>query len=224
VTVDMTVARGLHQPPLTQALLIPTGQPDERLPAVGDGPRNFGWWGMVLFIAVEATVFALLLASYFYIRFRTGPVWPPDGIEAPKLKLVLIMSAVLWSSSIPVHLAHGAIRHDQQRKLRVYLALGFLLGAAFLALQCTVEYPDIARHEFTPRTDAYGSMFFTITGLHGAHVAVGLLMSAWVQLRARQGAFDRHRHVSVQNFVMYWHFVDVVWVFVLATLYLSPHL
>jgi heme/copper-type cytochrome/quinol oxidase subunit 3 len=216
VTVDMTVARDM--------LLIPTGQPDERLPAVGDGPRNFGWWGMVLFIAVEATVFALLLASYFYIRFRTGPVWPPDGIEAPKLKLVLIMSAVLWSSSIPVHLAHGAIRHDRQRKLRVYLALGFLLGAAFLALQCVVEYPDIARHEFTPRTDAYGSMFFTITGLHGAHVAVGLLMSAWVQLRARQGAFDRYRHVSVQNFVMYWHFVDVVWVFVLATLYLSPHL
>ncbi len=209
MTVDMTVARGLHQPPLTQALLIPTGQPDERLPAVGDGPRNFGWWGM---------------ASYFYIRFRTGPVWPPDGIEAPKLKLVLIMSAILWSSSIPVHLAHGAIRHGAQRRLRFYLALGFLLGAAFLALQCLVEYPDIARHEFTPRTDAYGSMFFTITGLHGAHVAVGLLMSAWVQLRARQGAFDRHRHVSVQNFVMYWHFVDVVWVFVLATLYLSPHL
>jgi heme/copper-type cytochrome/quinol oxidase subunit 3 len=217
VTVDMTLAR---QAPL----LVPTGQPDERLPTVGDGPRNFGWWGMALFIAVEATVFALLLASYFYVRFRTGPVWPPDGIEAPKLKLVLIMSAILWSSSIPVHLAHGAIRHDQQRRLRIYLALGFLLGAAFLALQCAVEYPDILRHEFTPRTDAYGSMFFTITGLHGAHVAVGLLMSAWVQLRARQGAFDRHRHVSVQNFVMYWHFVDVVWVFVLATLYLSPHL
>jgi heme/copper-type cytochrome/quinol oxidase subunit 3 len=213
----MTLAR--HAP-----LLVPTGQPDEVLPTVGNGTTNLGWWGMVLFIAVEATLFALLLASYFYLRFRSGPVWPPDGIENPKLTLVLIMSAVLWSSSIPIHLAHGAIRRDQQHKMQVCLALGFLLGAAFLVLQCVVEYPEILRHEFTPRTNAYGSMFFTITGLHGGHVAVGLLMNAWVQVRARQGAFDQHRHVSVQNFVMYWHFVDVVWVFVLATLYLSPQL
>jgi heme/copper-type cytochrome/quinol oxidase subunit 3 len=91
-------------------------------------------------------------------------------------------------------------------------------------MQVAMEYPDILRHEFTPRTNAYGSLFFTITGLHGAHVAVGLLMNAWTQLRAWQGAFDEHRHVTVQNFVMYWHFVDVVWVFVLSTLYLSPHL
>ncbi|HEV7685241.1 MAG TPA: cytochrome c oxidase subunit 3 [Acidimicrobiia bacterium] len=213
----MTVAHGAP-------LLVPTGQPDERLPTVADGPRSFAWWGMVWFIAVEATLFALLLASYFYLRFRTGPVWPPDGIEAPKLKLVFIMSAILWSSSVPVHLAHSAIKRGHQKTLRVCLALGFVLGAAFLVLQCAVEYPDILRHEFTPRTDAYGSAFFTITGLHGAHVAVGLLMNAWVQMRARQGAFDRYRHVSVGNFVMYWHFVDVVWVFVLATLYLSPHL
>jgi len=203
-------------------LLVPTGQPDERLPTVGAGPTNFGWWGMVLFIAVEATLFALLLASYFYLRFRSGPVWPPDGIENPKLKLVLIMTAILWSSSLPVHLAHAAIKRGDTKKLRAFLAAGFVLGATFLALQVAKEYPDIARHEFTPRTDAYGSMFFTITGLHGAHVFVGLLMSAWVQVRAWQGAFDRHRHVSVQNFVLYWHFVDVVWFFVLLTLYISP--
>ena len=203
---------------------VPTGRPGEQLPTVGNGTLNFGWWGMVLFIAVEATIFALLLASYFYVRFRSGPVWPPDGIEDPKLKLVLIMSVVLWSSSLPVHLAHSAIKHGRQRALRACLVIAFLLGATFLILQCTKEYPDILRHEYTPRTNAYGSLFFTITGLHGAHVFVGLLMNAWTQLRAWQGAFDEHRHVTVQNFVMYWHFVDVVWVFVLATLYLSPHL
>ena len=209
-----------REPPL----LVPTGQPDEHLPVVGTGPTNFGWWGMVLFIAVEATVFTLLLASYFYLRFRSGPVWPPDGIENPKLKLVLIMTVVLWTSSLPVHLAHAAIKKGDTKKLRAFLAAGFVLGATFLVLQVAKEYPDIACHEFTPRTDAYGSMFFTITGLHGAHVLVGLLMSAWVQMRAWQGAFDRHRHVSVQNFVMYWHFVDIVWFFVLLTLYVSPQL
>jgi heme/copper-type cytochrome/quinol oxidase subunit 3 len=203
-------------------LLVPTGQPDERLPTVGSGPTNFGWWGMMLFIAAEATVFALLLVSYFYLRFRAGPVWPPDGIENPKLKLVSIMTVILWSSSLPVHLAHSAIKKGDTKKLRAFLATGFVLGATFLVLQVAKEYPDIARHEFTPRTDAYGSMFFTITGLHGAHVFVGLLMNAWVQMRAWQGAFDRHRHVSVQNFVLYWHFVDVVWLFVLLTLYISP--
>jgi heme/copper-type cytochrome/quinol oxidase subunit 3 len=179
---------------------------------------------MVLFIGVEATLFTLLLVSYFYLRFRSGPVWPPDGIENPKLKLVLIMTAILWSSSYPVHMAHHSIKKGDSKKLKVYLAIGFVLGAVFLALQLGKEYPDIARHEFTPRTDAYGSLFFTITGLHGAHVFVGLLMSAWVQMRAWQGAFDRHHHVSVQNFTMYWHFVDIVWLFVLTTLYLSPQL
>jgi len=203
-------------------LLVPTGAPDERLPTVGSGTTNFGWWGMVLLIAVEATLFTLLLASYFYLRFRSGPVWPPDGIANPKLGLVLVMSAILWSSSVPVHLAHAAIKRGDTGQLRLYLGVGFVLGLVFLALQGAVEYPGILRHEFTPRTNAYGSMFFTITGLHGAHVLVGLAMNAWVQLRAGQGAFDRHRHVTVQNFVMYWHFVDVVWVFVLATLYLSP--
>src|SRR5581483_3675991 len=129
----------------TDLLLVPTGQPDERLPTAGAGPTNFGWWGMVLFIAVEATLFALLLASYFYVRFRSGPVWPPDGIEDPKLALVLVMSAVLWSSSLPVHLAHSAIKRGHVGAMRVCLALGFVLGAAFLALQCAVEYPDILR-------------------------------------------------------------------------------
>src|SRR5581483_5078897 len=125
----------------TDLLLVPTGQPDERLPTAGAGPTNFGWWGMVLFIAVEATLFALLLASYFYLRFRAGPIWPPDGIENPKLKLVLIMTAILWTSSLPVHLAHSAAKKGDTGKLRAFLAIGFVLGATFLALQVGKEYP-----------------------------------------------------------------------------------
>jgi heme/copper-type cytochrome/quinol oxidase subunit 3 len=133
------------------------------------------------------------------------------------------MTAILLSSSIPVHLAEVAIRRGSTVGLRMGLLLGSLLGAAFIVLQIGVEYPQVLR-EFTPRTNSYGSLFFTMTGFHGAHVVVGLLASAWTQARAWTGAFDRHRHVTVQCFVMYWHFVDVVWVFVLLTLYLSPHL
>jgi heme/copper-type cytochrome/quinol oxidase subunit 3 len=199
-----------------------TGLPGEVLPVHAGGPRSFAWWGMVLLIATEATLFALLIASYFYLRFRSGPVWPPGGIPKPELMLPLVMSAILWSSSIPVHIADRAIRRGDQRLLRVGLFFGFVLGLAFIVLQIAIEYPEVLS-EFSPRTNVYGSLFFTLTGLHGSHVIVGLAMSLWTQIRARSGAFDERRHVTVQNFAMYWHFVDAVWLFVLATIYLSPH-
>jgi len=195
----------------------------ERLPEHSSGPRSYGWWGMVWLIATEATLFATLIASYFFLRFTSGPVWPPDDILKPTLGLPLVMSAILWSSSIPVHIADRGIRNGSQTRLRFGLALGFMLGAVFLAITLGVEWPEKLR-EFTPRTNAYGSLFFTITGFHATHVLVGLLISLWTQVRAWRGAFDSDRHVTVQNFAMYWHFVDAVWVFVLASIYLSPHL
>jgi heme/copper-type cytochrome/quinol oxidase subunit 3 len=200
-----------------------TGLPGELLPEHYEGPRSFGWWGMVWLIATEATLFALLIASYFYLRFRHGPVWPPEGIEKPELVLPLIMTGILWSSSVPVHIAEAGVRKGHQGRLRWGLAAGFVLGAVFLFMTVGVEWPE-KLHEFTPATNVYGSLFFTITGFHAAHVLVGLLVSLWTQVWAWRGAFDQRRHVSVQTFAMYWHFVDVVWAVVLVTIYLSPHL
>ena len=197
--------------------------PEDELPRRAHGPRAFGWWGMVWLIATEATLFAALIASYFYLRFRSGPAWPPDGIEDPSLGLPLVMSAILLSSTIPVHLAEKGIEKGNQARLRWGLGAGFLLGAVFLAITFGIEWPE-KLHEFSPTTNAYGSMYFTVTGFHAAHVLVGLAFSAWTQIRAGLGAFGADRHLTVQNFAMYWHFVDVVWVFVFATIYLSPHL
>ncbi len=194
----------------------------QSLPHHVSGPRAFGWWGMVGLIATEAMLFGSLVASYFYLRFRSDPEWPPGDIGAPDLTLPLVMTAILWSSSIPVHIAERAIARGRQTTFKLGLALGFILGATFLAIQLVVEYPE-ALHEFTPTSHAYGSLFFGLTGLHGSHVFVGLLFSAWVQVRAWRGAFDQERHVTVQNFTMYWHFVDAVWAVVLFTLYLTPH-
>jgi heme/copper-type cytochrome/quinol oxidase subunit 3 len=192
------------------------------LPDSASGTRAFGWWGMVWLIATESMLFASLIASYFFLRFKFGPVWPPEGIDKPTLELPLVMSVILWSSSIPVHFAERAIKKGNQRGLRLGLAAGFVLGATFLCLQ-SVEYAEKLK-EFTATTDAYGSLFFIITGFHGLHVFIGLLFSMWTQVRARAGVFDEHHHLTVQNFTMYWHFVDAVWVFVLATIYLSPNL
>jgi heme/copper-type cytochrome/quinol oxidase subunit 3 len=205
------------------AALGETGMPGELLPQRYSGPRAFGWWGMVGLIGTEAMLFALLIACYFYLRFRNGATWPPDGIPDPKLEVPLIMTAILWSSSIPVHRADRAIREGDVSRLKRGLAAGFALGATFLIITFAVEWPD-THDEFGPTTNAYGSLFFTITGFHAAHVLVGLLISTWVQARAWQGAFDASRHLSVQNFAMYWHFVDIVWAFVLATIYVSPQL
>jgi heme/copper-type cytochrome/quinol oxidase subunit 3 len=203
--------------------LAPTGAPGEMLPEHAAGSQSFGWWGMVWLIATEATLFAALIASYFYLRFQSGPVWPPDGIAKPSLALPLIMTAILWSSSIPVHLADRAVRRGDQRMLKLGLAVGFVLGAVFLGITWAVEWPEKLA-EFTPRTNAYGSLFFTITGFHSAHVLIGLMVSLWTQVRAWRGAFDARRHLTVQNFAMYWHFVDAVWALVLASIYLSPSL
>jgi heme/copper-type cytochrome/quinol oxidase subunit 3 len=214
----MEPADGTHAP-----ALVETGLPGELLPQRYEGSRAFGWWGMAWLIGTEATLFALLIASYFYLRFRHDPTWPPDGLAAPKLGLPLLMTAILWSSSIPVHIAERGIKAGDQVRLRVGLAAGFLLGAVFLVITVAVEWPETLQ-EFRPTTNAYGSLFFTITGFHAVHVLVGLLLSLWTQVRAWRRAFDEHRHLTVQNFTMYWHFVDVVWAFVLATVYLSPNL
>jgi heme/copper-type cytochrome/quinol oxidase subunit 3 len=197
--------------------------PEESLPHTAHGPRSYAWWGMVWLIATEATLFAGLIASYFYLRFRSAPEWPPGGIEAPELQLPIIMSAILLSSSIPVHWAETSIKKGRQGGLRAGLGLGFILGVVFLGITLGIEWPETLHH-FTPRTNAYGSLYYTVTGFHLMHVIVGLVMNLWVQVRAWKGAYDENRHVSVQNFTMYWHFVDVVWVFVFATIYLSPHL
>ena len=198
-----------------------TAQIEKELPRHTHGAGSFGWWGMVWLIATEATLFASLLASYFYLRFRHGVEWPPDGIEHPELQLPLIMSALLLSSSIPVHFAESGIKKGKVGALKAGLALGFVLGAVFLVLTVAVEWPETLHH-FTPRTNVYGSLFFTITGFHAMHVLVGLAMNLWTQVRAWKGAFDSEKHVTVQNFTMYWHFVDVVWIFVFLTLYVSP--
>jgi cytochrome c oxidase subunit III len=181
-----------------------------------------GWWGMVILIFTEATLFAILLMSYLFIRFQSGPVWPPDGIKKPELTLVAIMTPILLLSSAPMHWADVSIRKGKARWLRLGLLLTFLMGATFLTLQ-GFEYHKTLK-EFTPRTDAYGSLFFTITGFHGAHVAVGLLMNLWLQVNAWRGRFSAVDHLPVEVISLYWHFVDAVWVFILVVLYLSPHI
>jgi heme/copper-type cytochrome/quinol oxidase subunit 3 len=202
-----------------RAVAAPTA---EEVAAEVPAGRPTGWWGMVMFITTEATLFAALIASYFYLRFQSTPQWPLGGIKAPELPLPLVMSAILLSSSAPMAWADHGIRRGRIGRLRLGLALTFLLGATFLGLQ---GYEYVTKlEEFTPTTNVYGSLFFAITGFHGMHVMVGLLLILFVQVRAWLGHFDRARHLHVQTTAMYWHFVDAVWVVIMLSLYIGPHL
>jgi heme/copper-type cytochrome/quinol oxidase subunit 3 len=176
---------------------------------------------MVFLIITEGLFFSILLFSYFFLRFQWGPDWPPGGIGDPDLFLVLVMTPILLLSSGPVHWAELGIRKGRIRRLRIGLLLTTLMGATFLALQ-VIEYSKLLQ-EFTPQSNVYGSLFYAITGFHGIHVFVGLLLLSWLQFYAGRGRFTASRHLPVQVITMYWHFVDVVWVFILVSLYLLPH-
>lgn len=190
-----------------RSLGLPTNPADHRSP---------GWWGMVLVIATESAFFAYFLFGYFYLASMANGAWPPSG--KPDLALALPNTIILLASSVAFWWGESGIRHGSQRRLRAGLLITLLLGVTFLVIQ-SIEYHH---QRFTPATNAYGSLFFTITGFHGAHVAVGLLMNIVVQVRAWLGHFSAERHLAVTNAGLYWHFVDVVWIVVFVSLYLSP--
>jgi cytochrome c oxidase subunit III len=186
------------------------------------GGRALGWWGMVFLIITEGLFFTILLTSYVFLRFQWGPDWPPGELGDPDLPLVLVMTPILLLSSGPIHWGERGIKRGNLRSLRIGLLLTTLMGATFLGLQ-VFEYSQTV-HEFTPRSGVYGSLFFAITGFHGIHVLVGLVLLVWLQYQAARRRFTAERHLPVQVLTLYWHFVDVVWVFILGTLYVWPNL
>jgi cytochrome c oxidase subunit III len=200
----------------TSSVAVPI--PEATLP-VSDEGRSTPWWGMVCLIMTEATIFAGLIASYFFLR-AASKQWPPPGVEEPKLTLSIIMSFVLWGSSIPMLFAERGIKHGNQARLRVGLLAAWIMGAAFLGY----SMKDFSELKFSWQQNAYGSIYYSTVGLHTLHVFVGLVMSTVVQIKAWLGKFSEDRHVTVQVYAMYWHFVDAVWLFVFPTFILSPHI
>jgi cytochrome c oxidase subunit 3 len=172
---------------------------------------------MLLFIISEIMVFGAFFTAYFFIRLvAPGHHWFPfDGVELP-VAIAGMNTAILLSSSLTMHWAQTSVKNGNRFGLKAGMLLTTLLGATFLGIQLN-EYVHIG---FAPQDHAQGTIFYGLTGLHGAHVFVGLTLLTMVTVRAFRGHFTPEHHHGVEVPGIYWHFVDVMWVIVYTAVYI----
>ncbi|MDQ3609081.1 MAG: cytochrome c oxidase subunit 3 [Actinomycetota bacterium] len=171
--------------------------------------------GMLLFIISEVMVFGAFFTAYFFIRVVQGAEWPAAGTELP-VAIAGVNTAILLSSSLTLHWALVSIKNEDRNGFRAGILLTTLLGATFLFVQIN-EYVHVG---FAPQDHAQGTIFYGLTGLHGAHVAIGLLLLLSVSIRAFRGHYSAKEHRGVEIPGIYWHFVDAMWIVVYATIYI----
>ena len=172
--------------------------------------------GMYLFIISEVMLFGAFFTAYFFVRVVAADDWfPINETELPKL-IAGVNTAILFSSSFTMHWALEGARNNNRNALRVGLLTTALLGLTFLTIQVN-EYVHLG---FAPHDHAQGTIFYGLTGLHGAHVFVGLTLLTFATIRAFRGHFTAKEHRGVEIPGIYWHFVDVMWIVVYTTIYI----
>jgi cytochrome c oxidase subunit III len=173
--------------------------------------------GIYLFIASEVMLFGAFFSAYFFARVGVhNETWPPEPFELP-VYLALLNTLILVTSSFTMHWALQSIKRENRAGLIGGLFLTLCLGTTFLAIQIR-EYTRLG---FAPHDLAFGSTFYGLTGLHGAHVFVGLNLLLYALVRALRGHYsaDPEKHLGVEIPGIYWHFVDVMWIVVYTTVY-----
>ena len=201
--------------------VVHEGQTGDHTPVVRIGLR----YGVVMFIMSEVMFFAAWFWSFFkHAMYPMGPmsplvdgVFPPEGIQTfDPWHLPLINTLILLCSGCAATWAHHALAHENNRKDMVNgLALAVMLGIVFTALQA-YEYSHAA---FGFAGNIYGASFFMATGFHGFHVIVGTIFLGVCLIHAINGAFTQENHLGLESAAWYWHFVDVVWLFLFASIY-----
>ena len=185
-------------------------------------------YGMILFIASEVMFFVAWFWAYFNTALfpanihdvmRTellGGTWPPKGIETfDPWHLPLLNTLILLTSGTTVTWAHHALLENDRQRLKWGLICTILLGLSFTAIQA-YEY---SHAHFACKGHIYGATFFMATGFHGAHVIIGTIFLSVCLLRAFLGQFKPSQHLGFEFAAWYWHFVDVVWLFLFTCIY-----
>jgi len=185
--------------------------------------------GMILFIASEVMFFVAWFWAFFAssgdpgdpqvvgrLDF-TGGIWPPKGTDVlDPLKLPLMNTFVLVTSSFAVNVAHDDLREGNRQGFKNFLLVGIALGVLFVLTQ-GYEY---IHAPFPFKNSIYGATFFMATGFHGAHVIIGVIFLTVCLLRAFAGQMTPRQHIGFQFAAWYWHFVDVVWLFLFSCIYI----
>lgn len=170
--------------------------------------------GMLLFIISEVMVFGAFFTAYFFIRVAQGDAWPAPGTNLP-VEVAGVNTAILVSSSMTMHWAQTSIKNGNRFGLKAGMLTTFLLGCSFLFIQIN-EYANIG---FAPQDSAQQTIFYSLTGLHGAHVFIGLVLLLIVTIRSFRGHYSIEQHRGVEVPGIYWHFVDAMWIVVYLTVY-----
>ena len=171
--------------------------------------------GMLLFIGSEIMLFGSFFTAYFFIRVVNHEPWPPHGYHLPVF-VAGINTLILVTSSFTMHWALHSIKRNHRAGLCAGLVLTFAMGLTFLLTQIT-EYSRIG---FSPSDNSFATVFFSLTGLHGMHVFVGLMLLLFATIRSFRGHFSSEMHLGVELPGIYWHFVDVMWIVVYTTVYI----
>jgi cytochrome c oxidase subunit III len=171
--------------------------------------------GMYLFIISEIMLFGAFFTAYFFLRVVNHDAWPAAGMDIPVV-IAGVNTAILVSSSFTMHWALVSAKNENRFGMKAGLVTTFLLGLTFLTVQIN-EYVHLG---FSPQDNAQGTIFYGLTGLHGAHVTIGLMLLAFATIRAFRGHFSAAEHRGVEVPGIYWHFVDLMWILVYTSLYI----
>ncbi|MEE8368074.1 MAG: heme-copper oxidase subunit III [Thermoanaerobaculia bacterium] len=188
----------------------------EKRPDTGLYNAKLGIW---LFLASEVMLFGALFSSY--ILLRTGAAEWPRGDEILNIPLATLNTFILIGSSVTVVMAWASLRLKDFKKFRLYLWMTLLCGLGFMVIK-TIEYTSKFEHHLYPSHDNFMATYFVLTGLHGLHVLGGMIVFAYLLgpgSKMWKSEPDRFTN-RIEVVGLYWHFVDLVWIFLFPTLYL----
>ena len=171
---------------------------------------------MWVFLSSEVIFFTALIATFMVYQDRSvsGP-----GQELLDIEITAINTFILIISSLTMVLSLEAAVKDRQRQLILWLLATIVLGSIFLSIQ-GFEYFQLWREGLTPSVNLFGSAFYTLTGFHGTHVFVGVIMLVGLLIKALAGGFDSKNFIPIELVGLYWHFVDLVWIVLFTLVYL----
>jgi len=180
--------------------------------------RDLRFLGFLLFLFTDSIFFTSYIFAALYLR-SAAPVWPPPGVERPDVNLGALNAIILFGSGVTAHYAMHRLKESRFNGYIWFTIATIILGSLFLLGQ-GYEYSSLYHHGVTWSGTTFGASFFTLTGLHGFHVFVGVIYLIVTLAQTLAGVYSPSRHFGLTAATLYWHFVDVIWVVLFFLFYI----